>query len=453
MLFMNKIRLGSGTAWSRDRFQLALDLVDRGNINYLIFESMSEVTMSNAQVNKINNPDLPGYDPYLERRIGSVLKDCVDKRIKIISNQGWLDPEGAAEKIIEIARNQGIGTLRVGAVVGGDLKEILPKTDLCLAETGERISELGNRYVSAEAYLGAEWIVEALKNDAQVVITPRVADPSLYVGPLAYEYRWSMDDWERLGKGTAVGHLIECACQVTGAYFCDPGYKDVPDLAHVGAPIAEVEESGDAIITKTPETGGLVSTATCKEQLLYEIGDPSAYLTPDVSANFTTVKMKEIADNQVQITNVTGSKRPDKLKVLVGVRDGFIAEEMVLYAGPGAWERARLAKEVIIERFKEECLNPERVRMDFLGVNAVHREASPIPTVIPYEVVLRIAVHTKTKEEATKLRLVVDPMAVSGPAGTGKYSTMGTTVRPVIAIYTTLVPREIVPVKVVFKEL
>ena len=409
--------------------------------------------MSNAQVNKVNNPDLPGYDPYLERRIGSVLKDCVDKGIKIISNQGWLDPEGAAEKVLEMARNQGVERLRVGAVVGGDLKDILPKTDLCLAETGEPISALGDRYVSAEAYLGAEWIVEALKNDAQVVITPRVADPSLYVGPLAYEYGWPMDDWTRLGRGTAVGHLIECSCQVTGAYFADPGYKDVPDLAHVGAAIAEVDESGDAIITKTPKTGGLVSTATCKEQLLYEIGDPSAYLTPDVSANFTAIRVKEIGTNQVQITNATGSKRPDTLKVLVGVRDGFIAEEMVLYAGPGAWERAQLAKQVLIERFKEEDLNPERVRMDFLGVNAVHREASPVPEVMPYEIVLRIAVHTKKKEEAQKLRLVVDPMSVSGPAGTGKYATMGTTVRPVIAIYTTLVPRSMVPVKVCYREL
>jgi len=450
---MKNKRLGSGTAWARDRFQLALDIVDRGNIDYLIFESMSEVTMSNAQVNKLNNPELPGYDPYLERRIGSVLKDCVKRNIKIISNQGWLDPEGAAEKIVELARNIGVEKLRVGAVVGGDLKEILPKTDLCLAETSERISELRDRYVSAEAYLGAEWIVEALKNDAQVVITPRVADASLYVGPLAYEYNWDMDDWDRLGKGTVVGHLLECACQVTGAYFCDPGYKDVPDLSHVGAPIAEVDESGDAIITKTPKTGGIVSTATCKEQLLYEVGDPSLYLTPDVAANFTTVKMTNIADNQVHITNATGTKRPDTLKVLVGLKDDFIAEEMVLYAGPGAWERAQLAQEILIERFKEEELNPERMRMDFLGVNAVHREASPIPAVMPYEVVLRIAVHTKTKEEAQKLRKVVDPMAVSGPAGTGKYSTMGTTVRPVISIYSTLVPREMVPVKVIFKEL
>ena len=201
---MKNKRLGSGTAWARDRFQLALDIVDRGNIDYLIFESMSEVTMSNAQVNKINNPELPGYDPYLERRIGSVLMDCVKRNIKIISNQGWLDPEGAAEKIVELARNIRVEKLRVGAVVGGDLKEILSKTDLCLAETDERISELRDRYVSAEAYLGAEWIVEALKNDAQVVITPRVADASLYVGPLAYEYNWDMDDWDRLGKGTVV---------------------------------------------------------------------------------------------------------------------------------------------------------------------------------------------------------------------------------------------------------
>lgn len=452
---MKRVRLGSATAWSRDRFEPALQLARHGDIDYLCFDSMSEVTMSAAQVQRMEDPNTVPYDPYLRPRMAPILKLCREKGIRIVTNQGWLDPLAAADEVLGIAREQGIESLKVAAVVGGILTDQIADMGLAFVETGTPIADRRPDIVSAEVYLGAEGIVEALRQGADVVITTRVADACVYLGPLAYEFGWLLGDHHRIAKGMIVGHLLECGAQVCGGYFSDPGYKEVPDLDNIGNPIAEVTEDR-VIITKLPNTGGVVSEATCKEQLLYEVQDPSRYLCPDVVADFTKVAFRQVGENEVEVLiRDAGLPKTPTLKALVGLNEGYMTEEMVLFAGPGARARAELTQEILRKRFARVALAAEEIRMDYVGLNAVHRESSPTQTAEPYEVVLRIAVKTKTRQEAEKLRREVDPLAVNGVSGTGKWATSapGSRVRPVVGLNSALVPRGAVPIMLHVKDL
>jgi len=444
------IRIGCATGWSRDRFEPAGQLVEHGRLNYLCFDSMSEVTMSAVQVAILEQEKVPPYDPYLELRLAPILKNCKEKGVRIITNQGWLDPVAAANKVLEIAKAQGISGLKVAAVSGGLLRDRICDLGLNFTETGEPISASRDLIVSAEAYMGAQGIVQALADGADVVITTRVADACVYLGPLAYEFGWSFDDHHLMAKGMIIGHLMECGAQVSGGYFADPGYKEVPDLHNVGNPIVEVS-ADRVVISKLPGTGGIVSEATCKEQLLYEVQDPSAYLCPDVIADLTRVSFKQLGKDQVEVLiDEAGRPKTATLKALVGLKEGYMAEEMVLFAGPGALARAELTKDILRRRFAAANLKATELRMDYVGLNGVHREASPPADQEPYEVVLRLALKTEDRHEANKLRLEVDPLAVNGASGTGKWATSSPSarVRPVIGLYSTLVPRELMPVQV-----
>src|SRR5690606_19560396 len=303
-------------------------------------------------------------------------------------------------------------------------------------ETGKPIADERERIASAETYMGAEGIVQGLAQGADVVITTRVADACVYLGPLAHELDWSFDDHHAMARGMIIGHLMECGTQVTGGYFADPGYKDVPDLANVRAPIAE-DTAHTAFITKVTGTVGVVSEATCKEQLIYEVQDPSAYLCPDCIADLTRVSFRQAGENRVEVLiDQAGRPKTDTLKALIGLNEGFMAEEMVLFAGPGALGRAELTKEILYERFERINLDAREIRMDYVGLNAVHREATPSFPEEPYEVVLRIAIRTDTRAEADKLRREIDPLAVNGTYGTGKWATTSPSsrVRPIVGL-------------------
>jgi len=452
---MKKIRLGSATAWSRDRFEPASELLERGNIDYLCFDSMSEVTMSIAQAQKLDDANRPGYDPYLVPRMARVLKECKRKGVRIITNSGWLDPIGAAERIVELAQELGITKLRVAAVVGGILTDRIADMGLTFIENGEPISKSREQIVTGEVYQGAGGIIEALKQGADVVITTRVGDACLYLGPLAYEFGWDLNDYHKVAKGMVVGHLVECGSQVSGGCFADPGYKDVPDLARIGNPIAEVDEEGRVIISKVPDSGGVVSVDTCIEQLLYEVQDPANYFCPDVVVDFTKVTFQQTSDNEVEvIANQAGKPRTPTLKALIGLSEGYLAEELVLFAGPGALSRAEATRELLLERFKIIGLQPQEIRWDYLGINSVHREATPVSEEVPYEIVLRVAIKTRTRREAELLGIEVDPLAVNGISGIGKWGTHspGSRIRPIVGLNSSLVPREEVPYEVVIRE-
>jgi hypothetical protein len=448
----NTIRVGSGSAWWGDRVEPARLNAEQGALDYLCFETMAEATVSAAQVRARRDPSFPGFDTYLDERMRAVLPGCMRQGTRIVSNQGWINPEGAAKRIVELLREHGLRGVKVAAVNGSLITDrVLALTDRIL-ENGHPTSTLAADLISAEVYLGAEPIVEALKGGAQIVVTGRVADPSVFMAPLMFEFGWDPLDHDRLGMGNGIGHLLECGAQVTGGYFSDPGFKDVPEPWNLAFPIAEVDRDGSVVITKVAGSGGAVTLQTVKEQMLYEVHDPANYITPDVVVDFTTARLEQVGPDRVRVSGISGKPRTPTLKVSIGCTEGFIGEDMFFYAGPGALRRAKLAARVLEERFKIVGLQAEEVRIDFLGLNAIHGAATPADAPEPYEVAVRVAARTKTREEAVKVGREVDGMAVSGIAHTGKRVPHADRTREVIGVWSSLVPREQVPASVVYFE-
>lgn len=446
------IRIGSGSAWWGDRLEPAQWNAERGELDYLCFETMAEATVSAAQVRARREPSFPGYDTYLDERMQRVLPGCLARGTKIVTNQGWINPTGAAERIVHWLHHFGAKGVKVAAVSGALITDrVLELTDTIL-ENGKATATLKDTLVSAEAYLGAEPIAAALRQGAQIVVTGRVADPSLFMAPMMVEFGWDPLDHTRLGPGNGIGHLMECGAQVTGGYFPDPGFKDVPEPWNLAFPIAEVGEDGSAVITKIAGTGGAVNLMTVKEQMLYEVHDPANYLTPDVVVDFTTAKLAQVGPDRVRISGISGKPRTPTLKASIGCIEGFIGEDMFFYAGPGALRRAQLAKRVLEERFRIVGLQAEELRIDFLGLNAIHGLATPKNAPEPYEVAVRVAARTKTREEANKIGREVDGMAVSGIAATGKRVPFGDRVREVIGVWSSLVARDKVKPAITFFE-
>lgn len=435
---MTEIRIGCGAGYSGDRIDPAVELATSGNISYLVFECLAERTIALAQKARQIDPS-SGYDPMLEERMESVLPICKEKGIRILSNMGAANPRAAAARTVTVARRLGIANLRVSAVTGDDVLELLREGAVRREQNGERIAELGDMVVSANAYLGAECMTDALAAGADVVLTGRVADPSLFLAPLIHEFRWSWEHWNTLGQGTVVGHLLECAAQVTGGYFADPGFKDVPDLARLGFPLAEVSADGSAVITKVEGSGGMVTRATCTEQLLYEIQDAAAYLTPDVTADFSRVSLEEIGKDRVRATGGRGTARPEKLKVSVGYRDGFQGEGQISYAGPGALARARLAQQILAERLARHGI--AETRFDLIGVNSVLGEKLSRTECEASEVRLRAVGRAESMKSAALIPREVEALYTNGPYGGGGVT--GST-KEVIAILPTFLPRDLV---------
>lgn len=446
------IRIGAGSAWWGDRVEPAALNAEKGRLDYLCFETMAEATISAAQVRARRDPSFGGYDTYLEDRMRAVLPHCVAQGIRIVSNQGWINPQGAAKRTVELLAEMGLHGVKVAAVSGSLITDhVLELTDTIL-ENGQPTSTLASSMISAEAYMGAEPIVQALREGAQIVFTGRVADPSIFLAPMMFEFGWDALDHDKLGAGSAIGHLLECGAQVTGGYFADPGFKDVPEPWNFGFPIAEVTPDGSAVLSKVEGTGGAITLQTVKEQMLYEVHDPANYITPDVVVDFTKARLEQVGEDQVKVTGLTGKPRTPTLKVSIGCVEGFIGEDMFFYAGPGALRRAQLAKRILEERFKIVKLVAEEVRIDFLGLNAIHGEATPDDAPEPYEVAVRVAARTATRAEALKVGREVDGMAVSGVSHTGKRVPHQERVREIIGVWSSLVPREKVVPEIEFME-
>jgi hypothetical protein len=435
---MKTIRIGAGAGYAGDRIEPAVELAEKGDLDYLIFECLAERTIALAQQARLADPQ-KGYDPLLTDRMEAVLAICAGKGIRIVTNMGAANPVAGARRIAEVARGLGLARLKIAAISGDDVLAVVKAEDYPLTDGGAPVSSLGERLLSANAYLGAAPIVEALAQGADVVITGRVADPALVLAPLIHEFGWSMDDWERLGQGTLAGHLLECAGQITGGYFADPGKKDVADLARLGFPIGEVAEDGSLVITKVAGSGGRVSVATCKEQLLYEVHDPCAYLTPDVVADFSRVTVTETGPDRVHIRGAGGHPRPATLKASVGYVDGYVGEGQISYAGPGAVARARLAADVIAERLKILGMPLREVRFDLIGIDALHGPGLSACAPEPYEVRLRVVGRTDSIKDAVRIGNEVEALLTCGPAGGGGATKSA---KQVVAMLATLVPQE-----------
>ena len=436
---MKKIRLGSGAGYSGDRIEPAVELAEKGDIQYLCFECLAERTIAIAQQAKMKDPS-QGYDALLAARMEAVLPICHKKGIKIITNMGAANPQAGAAKIKQIAQKLNLNGLKIAAVSGDDVLQAVRMQDLTIEETGEKLSSIKDRLVSANAYLGAGPILEALQGGADIVITGRVADPALFIAPLAYEFGWSLEDWNLMGQATVIGHLLECAGQITGGYFADPGFMDVPGVGHLGFPIAEVSADGSAVITKVASAGGMVTLATCKEQLLYEIHNPKTYYTPDVVADFTSVSMTQIAKDQVRVNGGTGAAKTGLLKVSLGYVDSYIGEGQISYAGPGAVNRGRLALDIVKERLAFMGVKMQESRYDLMGVDALHGDKLSAGH-DPYEVRVRVTGRTESMQEAVRIGNEVETLYTNGPAGGGG---AWKSAREVVAMVSVIVPASLV---------
>lgn len=435
-----RVRIGAGAGYSGDRIEPAVELAEHGQLDYLVFECLAERTIAIAQQARRKDPAL-GYDPLLDARMRAVLPVAVPNGVRIVSNMGAANPRAAAQRTARIAQSLGIAGLKVAAVEGDDVLDVVLRGTFRFEESGDEVAAYRDRIVSANAYLGAAPIVDALAAGADVVLTGRVADPSLFAAPLIHAFGWRMDDWDTLGQATVVGHLLECAGQVTGGYFADPGYKDVPDLARLGFPIGEVAADGSVVITKVAHAGGRVSAATCKEQLLYEIHDPARYLQPDVVADFTRVAVAEEATDRVRVTGGRGTVRPDTLKVSVAYIDGYIGEGQISYGGPGALERARLALDIVRERLALTGVAATELRFDLIGVDSLYGDATPAVRGEPAEVRVRVAGRAASADEAARIGNEVETLYTNGPAGGGGAFK---STREVIAVQSVLLPRDAV---------
>ena len=431
---MKTIRIGAGAGYSGDRIEPAIELAEKGDLDYLVFECLAERTIALAQQARMSDPR-GGYDPLLGERMRAVLPVCARNGVKIVTNMGAANPAGAAEATRDIARALGLSGVRIAAVSGDDVMSWLRENDAPL-DNGATFSMLGNRVVSANAYIGARPIAEALARGADIVITGRAADPALFMGPLLHEFGWAMDDWTMLGRGTLVGHLLECAGQITGGYFADPGVKDIPGLARLGFPIGEVRADGDLIVTKVAGSGGCVTPQTVKEQLLYEIHDPRAYFQPDVVADFSDVHVDHVGADRVRVSGGKGAPKTRLLKTSVGYVDSYIGEGQISYAGPNAVARGRLALDIVRERLALTGVRMTEARFDLIGVDSLHGPAASREG-DPYEVRVRVAGRAESLAEAARIGAEVETLYTNGPAGGGG---AWKSAREIVAVASALVP-------------
>ena len=426
------LRIGCGAGFSGDRIEPAIVLAEKGELDYLVLECLAERTIALAQKRKMLDAT-KGYDPLLEKRITTLLPNLVKNNIRLITNMGAANPVAAAKKIVDIAIKQNV-QIKVAAITGDDVLDLIREQASSMTDL-ENCQELSAYdIISANAYTGAPAIVEALQTDVQIIITGRVADPSLFLAPMIHEFGWSTEDYDLLGKGTVIGHLLECAGQITGGYFADGIKKKVGGLDVIGHPYADIFADGSAIISKVEGTGGVVNLQTAKEQLLYEVMNPHEYFTPDVIADFTTVQLKEIGKDQVHVSGGTGKTKPATYKASIGYKAFYLGEGEISYAGAAANERAELAADIIQKRLAH-IFND--IRIDFIGVQSLHKTRFDHAE-IPYEVRLRVAAKAATAEDAALVGEETEALYTNGPAGGGgarKY------VNEVIGIVSTLIDR------------
>ena len=449
---MKKIRIGCGSGgctW--ERMEPTIELLEKGRLDYLIFECLAERTIAAAQKEKLQNP-AKGYNPMLETRMRKVLPLAKQNGVKIVSNMGAANTQGAVDAIVALAREEGITGLKIAMVRGDDILDRIGKYYDCpLWDRKAPLRELDGSIISANVYLSSEPIREALAAGADVVITGRVADPALFVGPLKFEFGWGIDDAEKMGQALLLGHLMECAAQLTGGYYADPDYKDVPDMHRLGQPIAEIDESGDFFISKVDGSGGLVNVDICREQLLYEIGDPSHYITPDGIADFSKVTFEQKGKDLVLARHASSRGLPETWKVNVGYQDCWIGEASLNFGGSNAFSRARLAAEVVEKRLQLTGVVPDEYRVDYIGYSSLYGEGisakfTPDPK---GEIRLRVAARSRSKEVVTAVVREIECMYINGPAGS---SGITSTVEQVLSVENILIPREDVVTEIVWYE-
>lgn len=444
---MKKIRVGAAQGFYGDSIDGAVANAKYGNLDYLSFDALAELTMAILAKNKEKNPD-EGYTKDVRQFMKALLPLMKEKGFKMLTNSGGLNPEGAQQVVLDIAEELGITDLKVAVVTGDNVMPNIAElteqgVDFSHLETKEPFTEkIHDNLLFSNAYLGAAPLVEALEQGADIVISGRTTDTAQFLAPLIYEFGWSSDDWDRLAGGVFMGHLLECSAQSTGGNFT-AGWEEV-DFNHIGYPIAEMDETGDFVITKVEECGGLVNEKTVKEQSLYEIHDPSAYVTPDVVMDITEMTLEEIGPNQVQVRGVKGKEKPTDLKVVMGYKDGYMGQVMVGYSWPDALKKAEKTKEIIYKEIEKKQLDYDEIHTDYVGYNSLHGPLAH-EEADPNEIYLRIAVKSDSKQKANGLFRIFPPWALNGPPTMSLIGNIPT--RQQLGMWSCLVPRELIEAK------
>jgi len=443
-----KVRVGSGAGYAGDRWEPAIELAEHGDIDFLAFECLAERTIARENLSKIRNPEA-GYNPLLLDRVRAVLPMCLENRVRVLSNMGAANPHGAGKRICEVAAELGFPNVRSAIVLGDDVREIIKgMPGLVLAETRMPLEEILPRMSSANAYLGADAILPALETGAEIITTGRVADPSLFLAPIMFRNGWSYDDYDKIASGTVAGHLLECAGQLTGGYFADPGPKDVEGLAELGFPFVDVDSSGLVEVGKVKGSGGIIDEMTCAEQLLYEIHDPASYITPDCVLDVSDVHFEVVGKDRVQVFGAKARPRTNTYKVSVGYHAGYKGVGEISYAGINSVERARLAGKIVQERFQRRSLDIEDLRIDLVGMESLHGTSGSRSD--PYEVRLRVAGKTMGRKGAEVIGQEVETLYTNGPAG-GAGATKSFS--EIFAVQSVMLPREFVTPTVLVESL
>ncbi|WP_339626467.1 acyclic terpene utilization AtuA family protein [uncultured Maribacter sp.] len=445
---MKKIRVGSGAGYAGDRLEPALELIKKGKLDYICFEGLAERTIALAQKAKKEDPK-KGYNELLLYRMEQVLPLAIKHKVKVITNMGAANPLSAMEDIAKLAHKMNLKNLKIAAITGDDIHEnISDYLDFPIIETGKPLSTLNEQIISANAYLGCDGIVDALQNGANVIITGRVADPSLFLAPMIYEFGWKKHQADYWGTGTLVGHLLECAGQVTGGYFADPGKKEVPELWNLGFPFVEIDSNGQGYISKLQDAGGLVTKATCTEQLLYEIHDPENYITPDCTADFSKVIFTPKSKDVVYFEGASSKPATATYKVSVGYENGFIGEGEMSYGGANCLKRALLAKDIVEKRLGLLPFSIKDLRLELIGINSLLPNTDYSNE--PNEVRLRVAGKTILKTEAQQIANEVETLYTNGPSGGGGATKK---VSEIIAIASILVPKKDIQISTTYTTL
>lgn len=441
---MRTVRIGAGQGFYGDSLLPVLDVARYGDVKYIAFDTLAELTLAILQKGRKKDPDA-GYTRDVVPMMRNLLPICHERGIKLITNAGGINPAGAGRAVAQVARELGI-PLKI-AVVSGD--NIADRLDELAAkgyrfenkETGEALGDVRDRVLFASVYLGARPIADALARGADVVITGRTTDTAQFLGPVLYEFGWAADDWDRLAQGIVLGHIMECSGQATGGNFT--GWRDVPDFWRIGFPIAEVSEDGSFVVSKAPGTGGMVTERTVKEQFLYEIHDPREYITPDVICDLTTTRIEQVGPDRVRVSGTRGKPAPRTLKALLGYADGWAGEGYVSFSWPDALGKAQRAEEIIRHRLEMQGVRPEEIHVEYIGLNSLWGGVAPMPADPDSinEVRLRIAIRTRDKAECEKLAREFPPLYLSGPmAAAAIHGTPQP--RELMGLWSTLIPRE-----------
>jgi hypothetical protein len=441
---MKKVRIGAAQGFYGDTIEPAVATARNGNVQYLCFDALAELTMAILAKDKKGEQNA-GYTKDISSQMKALLPYVKEKGIKLLTNAGGINPPGAQQEVLRVAREMGIKDLKVAVVTGESILDRIDElqqkgVDFNHIETGKSIDNIKDKLIFANAYIGAQPIVRALRLGADIVITGRTTDTAQFLAPLIYEFNWNEDEWDKLASGIFMGHLLECSAQSVGGNFSGKWWE-IEGFDKISYPIAEVSENGGFVVSKVKDRGGLVTVDTVKEQMLYEIHDPSCYFTPDVVLDLTSVILENIGENEVKVTGMKGKPKPEKLKAIMGYENGYMSQMIVGFSWPDAMKKAKKADEIIRAQMEQVKWEYDEIQTDFLGYNSLHGPLAHEPEQELNEVYLRIAMRTKNHSEAARFRRLFPPLALNGPPAMSGFIG-NTSPRALIGMWASLIPRE-----------